>query len=103
MEKILESLKQERYELQQLDKKLEKALSKKVEGALGCVKKGNAVQYYHITKENGSEKRKYIKKRDIKLAEKIAQYDYDEKIHSVKKSKLRGLNSVLIRMNWLKK
>ena len=83
MEKIVESLKQERYKLQQLDKKLEKALSKKVEGALGCVKKGNVVQYYLITKENGSEKRKYIKKRDIKLAEKIAQYDYDEKIHKV--------------------
>ena len=75
MEKILESLKQERYELQQLDKKLEKALSKKVEGALGCVKKRKAVQKYNKTKENGSEKRKKKKKRDIKLAEKIAQYE----------------------------
>lgn len=95
MEKILESLKQERYELQQLDKKLEKALSKKVEGALGCVKKGNAVQYYHITKENGSEKRKYIKKRDIKLAEKIAQYDYDEKIHKVIRKRLNRLEILI--------
>ena len=75
MEKILESLKQERYELQQLDKKLEKALSKKVEGALGCVKKGNAVQYYHITKENGSEKRKYIKKDGIESFSFFHRFD----------------------------
>ena len=79
MEEIKEKLRNREKQLLKLKKDKERALRSAPEGALRINVNGNRVQYYHRTDSkdlNGV----YIKEKDFRIAQKLAQKDYDKKI-----------------------
>lgn len=65
--------------LNHLKDRVEKSLRKAPEGTLILSKSNGTVQYYQKT-DGGQKKGSYINKKDWKLAAKLAQKDYDQKI-----------------------
>lgn len=91
MEQIKKLLKERENQLQQLKKEKEKALIKAPEGSLRLCKHGNKTQYYcrNNPKDfNGV----YIKEKNIDLARKLAQKDYDKKVLGSVEQELRAIN-----------
>lgn len=79
MENITELLKAREQYLLQLRKEKEKALAKAPEGYLRICKHGNKMQHYH-RKDPKDFSGTYIKEKDIRLAQRLAQKDYDKKV-----------------------
>ena len=79
MEEIKEKLRNREKQLLKLKKDKERALRNAPEGLLRVNVNGNRIQYYHRTEPkdlNGV----YIKEKDFRIAQKLAQKDYDKKI-----------------------
>lgn len=79
MEQIKNLLETREKQLLQIKKEKEKALRKVPEGSLRICKRGEKAQYYHRNNPkdfNGV----YIREKDIGLAQKLAQKDYDKKV-----------------------
>ena len=79
MEEIKEKLRNREKQLLKLKKDKERALRNAPEGSLRVNVNGNRIQYYHRTEPkdlNGV----YIKEKDFRIAQKLAQKDYDKKI-----------------------
>lgn len=79
MEKIIQLLKEREKDLLKIKKGKEKALEKAPEGCLRICKHGRSYQYYH-RKIPADFSGVYIKAKDKKLAQRLAQKDYDEKV-----------------------
>lgn len=95
MEQIKEILQERETQLQQLKKEKEKALSKAPEGSLRLCQHGDKIQYYHRNNPkdfNGA----YIKEKDIELAKRLAQKDYDKKVLSCAKKELGAINKFFL-------
>ena len=91
MEQIKEILRKRETQLQQLKKDKEKTLSKAPDGSLRLCQHRDKVQYYHRTDPkdfNGV----YIKEKDIELAKKLAQKDYDKKVLVSAEKELNAIN-----------
>lgn len=79
MEQIKDLLEARKNQLQQWKKEKKKALVKVPDGSLRICSHGNKTQYYYRNNPkdfNGV----YIKEKDIDLAKKLAQKDYDKKV-----------------------
>jgi hypothetical protein len=63
------------------------------QGCLRIIKNNNNVQYYH--REKNSSNGKYIAKKDINLAKRLAQKSYDQKILKCVEKRLKQINSIL--------
>ena len=90
MEEVKNLLKVREKELLQLKKEKKKALQNAPEGTLRICTRGNKVQYYHRTVPkdfNGV----YIREKDYKLAQKLAQKDYDAKILKAVEKELHAI------------
>lgn len=90
MEQIKRMLKEREKELLRLKKEKEKALIKVPEGKLRVCHNDKRTRYYHrkdVKDFNGT----YIKEKDHKLAQALAQKDYDEKVLEVIGKELKAI------------
>lgn len=71
----------EQERLEKVSKKVRQSLANAPEGTLRLSKCHGCTQYYHCT-ENSPHKGVYIPKNNIKLAKRLAQKAYDEKVLS---------------------
>jgi len=94
MKELREQMAVRKQELLKMKKEKEKALRKALEGTLRVCKHGKKIQYYHRNDPkdfNG----KYIREKDWKLAEKLAQKDYDTKILRSAEEELQAIEKYL--------
>ena len=91
MEEIKNLLEAREKQLLQLKKEKEKALKSAPEGSLRICRHGDRTQYYHREDPkdcNGV----YIREKEIALAQKLAQKDYDKKVLSSIEKELNAIN-----------
>lgn len=101
MEQIKDLLEARGNQLQQLKHEKEKASAKAPEGSLRLCKHGNRTQYYHRNNPqdfNGI----YIKEKDMGLARKLAQKDYDKKVLCSVEKELNAISKYLSELYTLK-
>ena len=94
MEQIKNLLEVRQNQLTQLKKEKEKAIEKAPDGSLRICKHGNKTQYYHRNNPkdfNGV----YIKEKDVGLARKLAQKDYDKKVLCSAEKELNAISKYL--------
>lgn len=94
MKELREQMAVRKQELLKMKKEKEKALRKAPEGTLRVCKHGKKIQYYHRNDPkdfNG----KYIREKDLKLAAKLAQKDYDTKILRSAEEELQAIEKYL--------
>ena len=90
MEEIKEKLKKREKQLLKLKKDKEKALRNVPEGSLRVNVNGNRVQYYQRTDSkdlNGI----YIREKDHRLVQKLAQKDYDKRILCAAEQEMKAI------------
>lgn len=94
MEQIKNILKERENYLQKLKQEKQNALAKVPEGSLRLCKHGNKTQYYHRNHPKDSNG-VYIKDRDLELAKKLAQKDYDKRVLNCTEKELSAINKYL--------
>lgn len=90
MEEIKENLRNREKQLLKLKKDKEKALRNAPEGFLRVNVNGNRIQYYQRTDPkdlNGV----YIKEKDLRLAQKLAQKDYDKRVLRAAEQEIKAI------------
>lgn len=87
MQTVENVLRNEKNQLERIIEEAKKRLQNVPEGKIHIVNKGNKSEYYLINSKNNAHNGKYIKKGEMKLARRIVQRDYDNKV--VKKAKER--------------
>lgn len=95
MEQIKNLLEAREKHLLQIKREKEKALSKAPEGSLRICNRGKKTQYYHRNDPkdfNGV----YIREKDMKLAQRLAQKDYDKKVLCAAEKELGAINKYLL-------
>ncbi len=65
------------------------------DGFLRIAKKGDAVEYYHKSKDTCNVNGKYIRKENVKIAEEIAQRDYDMQVIKTSERRIKAMNTFL--------
>ena len=80
--------------LEQIIKEKKKHLDAVPEGSLRYCKNGNRIQYYHRT-DPRDICGKYIRKKDRKLAEDLAQKDYDSRILKLAEQEIQEVEKLL--------
>ncbi len=95
MGQIKEILEKRANELQQWKKEKEEALQKAPHGSLRLCKHGNKTQYYYRNNPKDSNGI-YIKDKDIELAKKLAQKDYDKKVLCCAEKELNAISKYLL-------
>lgn len=95
MEEIKKKLKERQKRLLQIRKEKEKSLEKAPEGTLHICRSGGRVQYYQ-RKDPKDCSGRYICKKDIQIAERLAQKDYDKKVLSAVKKELKVIDKFLM-------
>lgn len=90
MEKMKEFLEKRKVYLSQLKKTKEKALKSAPEGSLRLCSRKNKAQYYWRNDPKDSSGI-YISEKDIKLARKLAQKDYDKKVLASAEKELEAI------------
>lgn len=91
MDQVRNLLEARENQLLQLKKEKEKALKSAPEGTLRICRHGNKTQYYHREDPkdcNGV----YIKEKEMTLAQKLAQKDYDKKVLSSVEKELAAIH-----------
>lgn len=94
MEEIKRKLEKRRNQLQRMKKEKEKSLINVLEGALRVCCHGNRVQYYRRMDAkdfNGV----YLKEKDLPVARKLAQKDYDKKVLQAAQKELNAIDKYL--------
>lgn len=76
MKTIKTTLKKESLQLKQVMSECEKRLKNAPKGKLRIARKKNRFDYYYVD-EKGKKGGRYLKKKEVNLARKIAQRDYD--------------------------
>lgn len=79
MKQVRELLEAREKQLLHIKKEKEKCIEKAPEGTLKVCDRGEKTQYYHKAGQLDS-KNVYIREKDIGLAQKLAQKDYDKKV-----------------------
>lgn len=97
MENVEELLRAREKYLLQICKEKEKTLAKAPEGYLRICKHGKHTQYYY-RKDPKDFSGVYIKAKDKKLAQKLAQKDYDEKIVRSAEKEIKAIQRFLSAM-----
>ena len=90
MEEIKVKLRNREKKLLKLKKDKERALRNAPEGSLRVNVHGNRIQYYQRTEPkdlNGV----YIKEKDFRIAQKLAQKDYDKKILHTAEQEIKAI------------
>lgn len=90
MEEIKEKLRNREKQLLKLKKDKEKALRNAPEGFLRVNVNGNRIQYYQRADPkdlNGV----YIKEKDFRLAQKLAQKDYDKRVLRAAEQEIKAI------------
>lgn len=94
MTNLITTMKKEQEFLEQVKQKAEEDIRQehrdKLPGKLRIQKKGNSVQYYHVSAEQT-----YIPKKNIALARNLAQRDYDDKLLQEIDSRQKKVNRFL--------
>ena len=91
MEDIKKMLKKRQEQLLKLKKEKERALMNAPEGMLRVCRHGNRVQYY-LRKDPKDFSGVYIRGKDVSLAQKLAQKDYDKKILNTVEKELNAID-----------
>ena len=94
MEEIKKQLKEREEQLLKIKKEKEKALKHVPEGMLRINSYGGRTQYYHRIDPkdlNGV----YIKDKDLRIAQKLAQKDYDKKVLRAIEQELKAIRKYL--------
>ncbi|MBE5881943.1 MAG: hypothetical protein E7289_06535 [Lachnospiraceae bacterium] len=94
MQEIKNLLQERKSKLLQMKKDKTKALKSVPEGYLRICRHGEKTQYYH-RKDPKDFNGVYIKEKDWKLARKLAQKDYDEKVLRSTEKELKAIEKYL--------
>ena len=92
MERIL------REELKQIDKivdSAEKRLKNAPEGCLRILKKRGGAEYYYKGTDTNNRNGRYLKKKEVELAKRLAQRDYDKQIVKAGQERGKAINDFL--------
>lgn len=94
MKEFMDFLTREQKKYEKLRNKLVESLKDTIDGFLITAAHGNYVQHYWCKKDptTGNIKRKYIKKKDIHIAKRLAQQSYEKKVLKVVEENLKSLN-----------
>lgn len=95
MENTIQMLTKRKKQLEKIAKDKEKSLGKAPEGYLRLSKHGKGVQYYYRNDPKDLSG-VYIKKKDRKLAQRLAQKDYDEKVLLSIKKEINAIDKYLL-------
>lgn len=76
------------YKEEKILQEIDRFLPEAPEGCLKWQNKHGKTYYYHQYEENGKWKRRYIKKKDIELAKKLAQKQYCKEVRPLAKARL---------------
>ena len=79
MEELKRKLEERKQNLLQIKKEKENSLLRAPDGTLHVCSSGGRTQYYHRTNRNDCLE-VYIRDKDIQLAQRLAQKDYDKKV-----------------------
>lgn len=94
MNQFIERVEQRIYELRQIIKEKEAALSNVMEGVINIAKSENRIQFYY--KKNSSDTvRKYLKNDERQVVEALCQKAYDQKVLSVAQKELFQLERLM--------
>ena len=91
---LKEKLEERRKMLEELIRSKERSLKKAREGMLRYNKRGNSF-YYYLRTEPDDHTGRYIRKKDIKVAEALAQRDYDEMVLRVSREEVKQISRLL--------
>lgn len=95
MEEIKQKLEKRREQLQRWKKEKEKSLMNVPEGALRVCCHGNRVQYYW-RKDAKDFNGVYLKEKELPIAKKLAQKDYDKKVLHAARKELDAIEKYLV-------
>ena len=90
MQQIMSLLKEREKQLVQMKAEKEKALGKAPKGKLRVCSHGGKVQYYH-RKDPKDFNGVYLREKDERLARKLAQKSYDEKVLAAAEKELNAI------------
>ena len=94
MEEVKELLKIREKQLMHLKSEKEKALKKAPDGLLRVCNRKKKAQYYH-RKNSKDIKGVYIREKDIKIAQALAQKDYDRRVLRATEKELNAISHYL--------
>ena len=96
MEELFELLMEEKKETERVLARISRDLKRLPEGKLEvATARGKYVQYYAVIVENGQRTRKYLAKKDRKIAELLVQRDYEVKLKKVAEERLDTIDHAL--------
>ena len=95
MKSMETKLNEEMRQLENIIKAAEKRLKDAPKGHLRISKKGEGVEYYYKSDDNINTNGKYIRKEEHKLAQRLAQRDYDEKVLKMATKRWKGIRYFL--------
>lgn len=76
------------YKEEKILQEIDRFLPEAPDGCLKWQNKNGKTYYYQQYEENGKWKRRYIKKKDIELARKLAQKQYYKEVRPLAKERL---------------
>ncbi len=91
-------LEQEKEDMEKLLRTLKKAGKKTPEGSLRIIKaKGKYPQYYHYQSEDENQEKslRYLSKKEMKLAQRLAQKQYDVDVMACLKKRIDAIRNFL--------
>ena len=95
MKSMETKLNEEMRQLESIIKAAKERLKDAPEGYLRISKKREGIEYYYKSDDDKNTNGKYIRKEECKLAQQLAQRDYDEKILKVAKKRWKGIQCFL--------
>lgn len=95
MKTINSELKKEMYKLERIVKQSRARIQMAPKGNLRICKKRNGIEYYYKNEETKGSNGKYIKKKEIQLANKLAQRDYDMLIIKASEERIKSIKKFL--------
>lgn len=74
-------------------------LEDKLDGSLGIIKREDYILYYHITKEGGKKRRRYISNKNLDFVKKLANQTYLKSIENKVDIRIKNLEKLLDDIN----
>lgn len=97
MQTVESILRKEKKQLEKIIEEAKKRLQHVPEGKVHIVNKGNKSEYYLINSEQDGHNGRYMRKSEMKLARRIVQRDYDNKVVKIAKERMEAIERFLVK------
>ena len=94
LELLEQEMKRRLLLLERMEKKVRASLSEAPDGRLRISKRGKTIRWYCIS-DKGNGGQKYIRQKDVKIAQALAQKDYSQKLLKAIHEEMRAIQSYI--------